>query len=642
MATVQALSRGDLKPYLCKRLKRAKKYRERLEPQWRLNEKTAYYHNSREPDGVTLTEDNLIRIDGTSTADTESTEMAVNYSWKFLRFIHSQMSTNPPSVVCRPTSSDPGDRNKADAADRIVRHAILDQDMPELFDQGNLKCLTYGTGWFRVMWDPDAGDTFEFDGDSGELTMAGDVRVYSPSTWDVWIDPDAKCWRDVRYVFERITMPLEEAKFRFQGEIEDIEKFVKTRGTDESELDDWQERDDVVEIFYYVEKALPINGMAGRMAFCLEDGTILGEPSKNTNPGEVLGFAIETDIDVPDQVYGKSFIEYVYKLQELLNRLDTNFVDNIAAHNVVRMVLPQGCEIEDESLSNSAWDYVTITGNAGNGPYYAPAASLMPDAHKLRENLISAIQELAGVNDSMMGVQKREMSGFSMQTAIDAGNQTRRRLFNKYTACVRDVYRMYLAQVRENWKDPRKILVLGKEKAFEAADLSGADIDGGFDIICEYGASLSLDPARRREEIMQLMPIFEKAGVPTKTVLTMLKLNELDGMYDRMGRAADRQREDFEEMIATGKYIEPKELQDHAGRLDYAYDWLESAEFKYLDDEAKGLIERHVLEREQYAAKAATKGQAGAPTAAPGLPATGQPIMPGVEMQAPVASAPAA
>ena len=111
----------------------------------------------------------------------------------------------------------------------------------------------------------------------------------------------------------------------------------------------------------------------------------------------------------------------------------------------------------------------------------------MPDIHRLRVNLISGMQELAGINESMLGQVKREMSGFSIQTAIDAGNTVRRRLFNKYTKCVKDTFRMYLACARVYWTEARTIAVIGKERAFESADFSGADIDGGFDGSSEVG-----------------------------------------------------------------------------------------------------------------------------------------------------------
>jgi hypothetical protein len=627
MARVQAWSTTDFKKHLASRLKHAKKKRERFEEQWRNNERTVFYWNSRNPNSVTLTEDNLLRLDNDDIGQTEQTELAINYCWKFLRFIHSQMSANPPSVIARPTSTDPEDHQKADAADRIVRFAYAQQDMQEMFDHLNLKALTYGTGYIRTYWDDSQGEALDYDDKTQNITMTGEICQYAPSTWDIWLDPVAKRWKDVRFFYERVELPVDEAYFRWPEYKEQLDRFIRVKPRVESEIQDWREQDEVVEVYYYVEKALPINGMAGRMACCLEDGTVLGKPTHNLNPDEKLGLAIETDIDLPDEVYGVSFLQYVYKLQELLNRLDTSFVDNIAAHNVVRMVLPQGSEIEDESLSNSAWDYVKITGGSGSGPYYVPAASLMPDAHKLRENLISGIQELAGVNDSMQGVQKREMSGFSMQTAIDAGNTVRRRLFNKYTLAVRDVFRDYLANARKHWTDPRTILVLGKENAFEAADFKGADIDGGYDITCEYGAALSLDPARRREEIMQLMPVFEKAGVPTKTILSMLKLNELETMYDRMTLAELRQREIFEEIVSTRKQVEPRDLQDHQGMLTYCYVYVMTSTYKYLDPELQQLIDTHIKTREQMSKQAATQGQANPATAAAaaggGAPSTG-------------------
>ena len=648
MPKVQAWSAEDFKKNLAKRLKYAKKYRENLvEEQWRRNERCAFYWNGRSPAQVTLTDDNLTVFEDASVEGTTDTpECTISFAWKFLRFIQSQMSANPPSVIARPTSTDPSDREKADAADRIARHAYQDKDMQEVFDLANLKCLTYGTGWIKVVWDADAGDTFDFEQETGNLIMTGDILVYSPSTWDVWIDPDARTWRDCRYVFERIEMPVEEAHFRWSAHKEEIDKFVKKRHTDvnRSEIgSDFREGEEIVEVYAYTEKGLPINGTAGRQAFCLEDGTVLGKPTKNQNPGAVLGYAMETDVDIPDQVYGASFIQWIERLQDLLSRLDTSIVENVAAHGVVRFILPEGCEIEEESLSNSSWDYVKITGNAGTGPYFVDPAQLMPDIHRLRENLISGMQELAGVNDAMFGKTNREVSGFSLQTMISAGSEIRRRLFNKYTLMVRDVYRMYLANARTYWSEPRTIVVLGKEKAFESAEFSSADVNGGYDFHVEYGASLSLDPARRREEIMQLLPHFEKAQLPTKTILRHLRLNELENLYDRMEVSGERMKEIISEMLAKHTYIPPRELQDHAGMLDYAYSYLMSSDFKYLPEEDKELVEQHVREREQLAAKGAAPAGGAAPVggAAGDVGAAAQPALPGPGGGAAVEMAPA-
>ncbi len=228
----------------------------------------------------------------------------------------------------------------------------------------------------------------------------------------------------------------------------------------------------------------------------------------------------------------------------------------------------------------------------------------MPDqVNTTLESLKMYIDDMAGVNESMFGQQSREQSGFSMQYATNQGNMIRHRLFNKYVALVESVYKAFLNLVIKHWDTPRTVKVLGKEKAFEALDIEGADIDGGFDIVVEYGASMSLDPMTRREEMIQLMPLFEKAGVDSRTIMSMLKLNELESAYDRLQLAEDRQREIFEQIIAEKVYIAPEDMQDHTNMLEFSYTYLMSSEFKYLPDELKELLKAHIRARESLAAQ---------------------------------------
>jgi hypothetical protein len=243
----------------------------------------------------------------------------------------------------------------------------------------------------------------------------------------------------------------------------------------------------------------------------------------------------------------------------------------------------------------------------------------------LRDRLQSGGADVAGLNDAMFGQMQRETAGTALQYATNQGNMIRRRLFNKYVEFVESVYKAYLNLIRKHWDEPQLIHILGKEQAFEAVSIKGADIDGGYDLVCEYGASFSLDPQTRREEILTLMPVLEKAGIPTKTILNLLKLNDLQGLYDRLGLSESRQRELFEEMIATGKYIKPEDLQEHKGMLDYAYIYVMTSEFKYLAPDAQTLIKNHIKEREQLAAGGAPAGGGAALPNPPGPTPQGVP-----------------
>jgi hypothetical protein len=624
---------------LKRRLKNAKQFRMRYESAWEESERALFNTRGRDdvPDARYSFESDLDL--GIGDVDSSNQTTGVNYLFRNFRYIHAQMSANPPTVMARPTSTDPSDRSKADAADRLVRHAIRAENMQEKIDLASAKCLLYGTGYMKAMFDPHQGDIVSRDEETGEFELEGKIDIYAPSTWDVWLDPDSRVWDDVRYVFEKKTMPLDEALFLFP-EKEDILREASRKlhvqagveYADKAELDQ-----EVVEIYEYWEKGLPINAMLGRFAYCLESGQLLSPMMENPYafsppadkedvdertgkvkrmpPTAYLPYHIFTDIDIPDEVYGKSFTEYESKIQEILDRLDSVTLDNVEAHGVARLVLPEGAEIAEDSITNSPWDIVKIKGT--QPPFFQSVPTLMPDMTALRDRLKAGGDDLAGVNDSMFGQIQRETSGFSLQYATNQGNMIRRRLFNKYVMFVESIYKGYLNLVRKYWKEPKIIHVLGAERAFEAIDIKGADIDGGFDLVVEYGVSLSLDPTTRREELLQLMPLFEKAGIDNKTILSMLKLSELEGLYDINELSGQRQKEIFDEMLESNKYIAPRELEEHKGMLNYAYRFIMTAEFKYLPEDQKLLIEQHIKEREQVAAMGAGAGPTGPMTPGP-------------------------
>lgn len=633
-------TQDEWKKNLQRRLHFCKKARKSAERVARENEKILFTDIGQYPDQIVVTEENLLRFD-TGEMEVGQEQIGINYSWKYVRFLHSQMSANPPSVLFRPTSTDVSDRRSADAADRVGRHLGRKLTVQEIVDQANLATLVYGNGYVRTKWNPMLGDIAPdgFNEATGEILMEGDHDCYSPNWWNIWLDYQAKSWAGscgVRFFFEKFEYPMEEAAALFPDDKDSLDRYARTRAQDYSDLDKDKVYDDVVDIYEYVEKGLALNGMAGRRAFCLEDGTVLGKPSHNPHPAAGLGLHRNGDSDVPGQLYDKTFVEYVVKLQDVLNRLDSTLLDNVEAHGVIRMVLPEGADVEDEAVSNHAFDYIKIVGNSGNGPYFPNPPQLMPDLWRFREQLVQGMQELAGINDSMLGQVKREMSGFSIQTAIDAGNMVRRRLFNKYTAMVESIYRDLLAIAQEHWTLPQEIQVVGKERAFETTEFSRADITGGFDVVAEYGASLSLDPSRRREEIQQIKGDLKEAGVSMRTIVGMYRLNELETLYDRVEIAGMRMREIFDKIIAKETAVDVEPNMDHAGMLEFANEYVMSAEFRDLPQNLKDLINDHIEQRRQAAAQQATGGQMAPPTAGGGPQPGGPQLVP----EAPTAAAP--
>ena len=640
MAKIVIWNPKETKKILGKRLRDAEDDRRFLEYKWQHNERITFNTT-----GEGLGDNINYAIDSTTTKATgvnqSEDQVGINYNFKNYRLIHAQLSANPPSVVPRPTSNDPEDRRKADAADRLVRYGLREYELQEVVDAASGYTILYGSGFTKTIWNPELGDLLSINEETGEMVHEGEFQITVPNIWDIFIDPDARRWKDVRYVFERLTIPWEEALYRWPEKEKmlmkyrrQVEQHADSSGHINSALR--SPKYDVVEVFEYWEKGMALNGYQGRFCICTKDGELVTDmmpnperyspPPKNKQqakrkiaPKAILPYHIFTDIDVPGRVWGKSFIEYNANIQDMLNRLDSVTLETAQAHGVPRLILPEGAEVKKGSITNSPWDIVKITGT--QPPHFMEPMPLPQIIPTLMDRYKTGIDDMSGVNESMFGQQSREQSGFSMQYATNQGNMIRRRLFNKYVLFVENIYKSYLRIVRKHWELPRTIQVLGKEKAFESMDVQGTDIDGGFDIVVEYGASLSLDPTTRRDEILTLMPLFEKAGVEPRKILEMLQLNELSGMYDTLDLSRDRQREIFEKMIASGLYIAPQELEDHKNRLSFAYWYLETTEFLYLSDDEKALIRRHVKAREDMAAQqAASSLGAGAPGPAPAGP----------------------
>jgi hypothetical protein len=521
--------------------------------------------------------------------------------------------------------------------------------MQEHVDKASLNTLLYGTGFLKTVWDSTQGKPIEVD-EGGNMILEGDMEVSIPSPWRMRMDPDAVTWKKCRYIFEELILPYEEALFRWPDKkpiLDRLRQDSHPSGQQNVENDSELQKDyrDVVRVYEYWERGLPVNGYLGRYCVCTSHGELVTEVTTNPfrfpPPGKLseidsgegtdedkdiarkkvseiaeLPYHVFSDIDVPDQIWGKSFVEYIAELQDMLNRLDSTTLDTVQAHGIARLILPEGAEIADDSITNSTWDFIKITGS--QPPHFMETPQLMPEMTQMRQYLRAGIDDISGVNESMFGKQSREQSGFSMQYATNQGNMIRRRLFNKYVMFVESIYKSYLNLVRKHWDIGRIVQVLGNEKQIESVEIKGADIDGGYDLVVEYGSSLSLDPITRREEILLLQPLLEKAGVPSRVILSMLKLNELSNMRDLIQMADDRQEEIFKNIIATREQIQPRRHQDHVNMMAYAKLWFMTKEYDNLDDEIKDLCEEHLELRAQVAAQEQAPGGLAAQPQAPG------------------------
>lgn len=629
MIELDMMGPGKAKKVLQKRLGQAREDRQRREERWDLAERVAYSTDGLDKFGQASRTTEL-------GSDADPTT-AISYAFKNLRFLHSQLSANPPVVIPRPSTSDPEDKRRARAADTVVRYSLRKYGLQEVFDACSLGTLVRGLGCIKVWWDSSLGEILS-TAKSGKLVLEGDINTKAVSAWKLFLDTDAEAAKEIRWVIEEVSIPIEEALRVWPRRKEALEREYKNQsgsdvpvvGTSRTMLTDEGRapKRESIKVFEYWETGLPTNAYLGRHTVFLEDGTLLqplhespqqfvpsysvadlkklraGKKVKRKAAVAHLPYHFFTDIDVLESVWGKSFMDYEAPLQDLLNRVDTVGMENLQAHAVGRLILPDGVNVQPGQISNSPVDIIRMKTDDGvtGEPHFIPAMQMPAVWGDMRAQIRGGLDDMAGVNESMFGQASRETPASGMQYATNQGNVIRRRLFNKYVLLTEAVYTTILNLARHNWDDGRTLMVLGREKAMEVVDFKTSDIDGGFDLVVEYGTSLSLDPLQRRDELAKMTPLMKEAGVQPRKILTLMRLGELDDAADHIQMAEDRQREIFEKMTLTGSYIPPAPMMDHEGMIAYGMEFLMTADFDALDPVQQALVRRHIYERGLVAA----------------------------------------
>lgn len=643
---------------LSKRFKFAKEARKSEEELWLEAERGAYSIDGGDPRFSNSPMDTEMDRGGNVTF------IGTNRINHHIRYKHSQLATNPPMILAKPTSNDPEDHRKAKVADQLAHFALRQYSLQDTTDLVTLSAIVYGSGFGKRVWNPALGEVLDFEEESGEVTTDGDFEYTAISPWRMYPDPDSLTWKGstgVKWLFEEVLMDYQEACFLWPDKgdllqayrIQQENTLAGVTSADQSHMR--RPKYDVVRVLQYWERGLPYNGLIGRFGWAATNGEevkLLEPLQKNPHafspdgkrPGVAqLPYDIITDQDVVGSYWGRSDTNFAVKHQDARNMLDTAQLDILKAHGVARLVVFGGSEFKaEESITNSPLDVIVVDGP--QKPDFVNPVPMPQGMISFTESLKRGEDEIFSINEAMMGQMSRETAGTAMQYATANGNAIRYRLFIKYTKYVEQLYKDFFNIAKKHWDTPRTVKVVGKERAISVIDIKGADIDGGFDLTGEFGSSFSLDPIQRRQEIMTMSPIFEKAGVSSKATLKFMRLGEIDSVYDLVELGATRQDEIFRKMIETGQYIPPEQYQDHASMIEFAQNYVMTAEFSYLPQDKKDLVVQHFNERlamtGQQAATAMGAGAPGAQGAEGGAPAPEPSPMAGAALAAPRVATP--
>ena len=606
---------------LAKQLEGAKRDRRRWEGEWQSNEASLFDIGA---EGGALRGDNQIsrteseEADIGSSGDVSDNFMGFNISSRNLQLIFSQLCSNAPVVMAIPNSNEQDDIDSAKAGEATTSYMRKQYRIDDVIARSAYNTFVYGIGYVKQIFDGGRGAIAAVN---GVVRNMGDHVFSAPLPWDVYLDPNSKSLDKISWLTERLFVQYDEAISFFGEELRDTlltyrvdYNATPTQGSYSGNTSLFYDvRFDCVEIFERWETGTKGNNFKGRLIYHLRDGRVLlsrdnpcqhpmyPDSKKKAVKCARLPYSLFTYEDIPNTVYGRSPASKATRAQNVLNACHMVMLQTAHNMGVPHLVVNKGSlgESAQNPVSNNSINIIPLdlSGEAGGTmPFVLQAATTSPDVKEIINYTTTYINDIWGVNDSLLGKQQRETQGITMQLSIMQGNMIRERLFNKYIYHVEDVYNLALADAAENWQAERFIRVLGENNKVEALAIHGALIASGYVLKVERSNVFALDPITRQEQVMNLRDVFKEAGMDPRFLLKQLRLADLRGAYDEFDKSDNRAKKIIA-AIKDGDKIRLGKYEDHTGIIGFMQRYVMTEEFDGLSDELKAAIEKHIDDR---------------------------------------------
>lgn len=542
-------------------------------------------------------------------------KIVVNHVYNMVETKVAKMSRYRPSVAVLPTNNEWEDKCNTKTVKMLVDNRWYEVDIDSFFRDGQRVCYIYGTAFLRVWWNQDDGPLHPFvreltekgvpltalseTGESVKDRDGKEVKIErAPKVGDVgyevvtpdFVYPEEKYrWQDVNYLTHVEFVPLEEVRFDYPELAEKIHITKEFK----FDLDTFEERSPLTETqvrttWIKPNKYLP----SGKVIKWTED-IILEVTDFPFEHGE-LPFIPWTDIDVPNECLGRSFIGNIRQLQRHFNNLASGIARNHGLASAPKWVMPAGaCRIAD--LGNDA----TVV--EFKGPMAPQLMSMNPtgvEVFNYMKELRQMIMEGSEVQGISMGQPPAGIrAGVALQFLDEQEQERQNNGVAKRNSIIRKVFKMTAALMRQFYddEDGRMIRILGKDNGYLLKQFKKADLTEAYDVRMQNSSSLPDSKATKIQTILDL-----KMGFPTllkdEQVIDMLDLGTSEAFIDSATVAIKSAESENAAMLAGEEVVEPKPWEDLIVHYDIHIKALQERAFK---EEVPSEYQRELVEHIQ-------------------------------------------
>jgi hypothetical protein len=303
-------------------------------------------------------------------------------------------------------------------------------------------------------------------------------------------------------------------------------------------------------------------------------------------------------------------------MQEAINQLFMQVITNVELHGNLHLLWPEGAT-SDDVASNHPGVRIPYNAALGEKPVYLQPGNVTTDIWRLHTLASQELDQLYSSSEFDRGEVNRELSSYTVQTAIERGEARMVRLFSKKKMFLKRIYEQSLSNTAQYATEERMFKVSGKEESHNYEFFKGSDLIGQYGVYCDYGMYLPIDPSARKQQVLELVKsgIFEKAGGNMQKLISILVDGDMLDIRDLFEQARRVQREEFMRLI-EGEAAPVQVWHEHTSHYAECAEFTQKKYFETLPEDAKARIIEHMDKHKVAAAKimaAAQKTQPGAP-----------------------------
>jgi hypothetical protein len=466
------------------------------------------------------------------------------------------------------TNSDYSSITQTRAARGILEYIVTHEKLEQDFYRATAWAIACGQGWISAEWDPDWGDVYDVDPETGSPLKEGRFvsRVFAP--WDVVInlhrtDPKHE-WVITRSMQNKWNLAakypsLAEQILGVKDRTQEWLSATRTSGSDEGVENDYVP---VYTLFHERTAACP----DGKWAVVLEDNLLLAQ---GPLPYDELPLVQHTAGEILNTAHGDSPVLHGIGLQEAIDRLVSALVTNNV--NLARQLvaLPKGAEWSRSEIAEGM-SAIEVDVNADGQMTKPEAIQLVksaPETYQLVQELVGALGRVTGINSVVSGADPSLQKALSGSAMLLLEQQTLRYVNGaqvSFTHMIEQIGTRLVQILKRYAKSPKLIRIAGKAGAFMLKEFSGHDFEGFDRVEVQQGNPGMRTPAFR---IQLAQDLLQRNLISTpEQYLEVLATGNLESMTESRTTALFNIRRE-NELLAQGRQVRAIATDPHVAHI---------------------------------------------------------------------------